>query len=129
VADKSSIKIDVATPNKSVLVNADEDKIKQLLTILLDNAIKYSESGSRVAVKLEEKPRIKLSVQDFGQGIDPQDLPHVFERFYRSDKSRTDSGSGLGLGIAKWIAEAHRMKIDVKSELGKGSTFTLTFGV
>jgi len=129
VADKNFVKIETITPDKSTTANADEDKIKQLLTILLDNAIRYSKGGSKVIIKLEEKPKIKLSVQDFGEGIDPQDLPHIFERFYRSDKSRTDSGSGLGLSIAKWIAEAHSIGIEVKSELGKGSTFSLTFSV
>jgi two-component system, OmpR family, sensor histidine kinase CiaH len=127
VADKNSIKIEEISPDKAVLVNVDEDKIKQLLTILIDNAIRYSERGSKVIMKLEDKPRIKLSVQDFGQGIDPQDLPHIFERFYRSDKSRSDSGSGLGLSIAKWIVEAHNIRMDVKSEPEKGSTFSLIF--
>jgi signal transduction histidine kinase len=129
VADKKGVRIETYLPKKGVFINADEDKIKQLLTILLDNASKYSKKDSRILVKLDKKQKIKLSVQDFGPGIDPQDLPHVFERFYRSDKSRTESGSGLGLSIAKWIAETHKIKLGAKSRVGKGSTFNLVFGV
>ena len=127
VADKGNVRIETSLPNKIVLITADEDKIKQLLTTLLDNAIKYSKNGGRIVLKLEERPKIKLSVQDFGQGIAPEDLPHIFERFYRSDRSRTASGSGLGLSIAKWIMEAHNIKIDVRSRVGEGSNFILVF--
>lgn len=127
VADQKSIKIETSTPNKEVNAMVDSDKIKQLLTILIDNAIKYSQNNSQVLIKLEDKPKVKISVKDFGQGISSKDLPHIFERFYRADNSRTDSGSGLGLSIAKWIAEAHKIKISVRSQLGKGSNFNLTF--
>lgn len=127
VADKKNIRLETVLPTKTIAVSVDEDKMKQLLTILIDNAIKFSKEGSKIIIRLEEKPKIKLAVQDFGMGIDPQDVPHIFERFYRSDRSRTDSGSGLGLSIAKWIAEAHNINLDTKSQLDKGSTFSLTF--
>jgi len=127
VADQKAIKIETTVPANQVLVMADGDKIKQLLTILLDNAIKYSHAKSKIVLRLETKPKPQVFVTDFGQGISSQDLPHIFERFYRSDSSRTDSGSGLGLSIAEWIAEAHNIKLGVRSRLGKGSTFSLTF--
>lgn len=127
LANPKSIKIETAGPNKQVIVTADGDKIKQLLTILIDNAIKYSENKSKIFIRLEDKPRVKISVKDVGRGIDPEDLPHIFERFYRSDKARADTGSGLGLSIAQWIAEAHNIRIAVRSSPGKGSTFSLIF--
>lgn len=127
VADHKSIRIETVVPQNEVMVMADGNKIKQLLTILIDNAIKYSNPNSRVLIRLESKPKVRIIVQDFGHGINSKDLPHIFERFYRSDTARADLGNGLGLSIAEWIAEAHDLKIDVKSKLGKGSTFSLTF--
>lgn len=127
VANHKSIRIEAVIPDKEVIINGDRDKLIQLLTILIDNAIKYSENNSKIILKLENKPKIKVSVKDYGEGIDPKDLPHIFERFYRSDTSRSESGTGLGLSIAQWIAEAHNAKLEVRSQIGKGSTFSLIF--
>ena len=94
---------------------------------LLSNAVKYTESGGHIAVRAESSGGIfRLTVSDDGIGISPEDLPHIFERFYRADKSRSRStgGSGVGLAVAKAIIEAHGGTIFAESEPGKGSSFT-----
>lgn len=105
---------------------ADEEKIKQLLIILLDNAIKYSQKPVTVECK-EEAGQIKLQIKDEGIGVPQQELAQLFERFYRVDKARGrgTGGSGLGLAIAKQIVEQHGGTIRLESEVGKGTTVTL----
>ena len=114
---------------ESVLpVQGDAQKLKQLIINLLDNALRYTDSGGSVAVRLRgTQEEVVVAVQDTGQGIDPAHLPHLFERFYRVDHSRTRDvgGTGLGLSIVKEIADSHKGSIRVESEVGKGSTFTL----
>ncbi len=109
-----------------VRMEGDGDKIKQLILILVDNAIKYSHEGGLVTLSLtRENAHALLRISDTGVGIAPEHLPHIFDRFYRVDKARTRAlgGSGLGLSIAKWVTEAHHGTIIVESESGKGSTF------
>lgn len=108
---------------------ADRDKIAQLIINLLSNALKYSLNGGKVEVTarlLQEQAELKI--RDNGIGIDPEDLPHIFERFYRADKSRNriTGGSGVGLAIAKAIAEAHGGQISVTSAVNKGTEFTVS---
>ena len=113
-------------------VMGDPDALRQLLLILLDNAIKYTPPGGSVTVGLRTESRsgsagvARISVVDTGIGIARADLPHVFERFYRADRARQTGGTGLGLAIGKWIAEAHGGSITVESETGSGSIFTIT---
>ena len=110
------------------VVQGDEDRIKELLLILVDNAMRYTPEGGRVTLWLKrEPPWVTIGVEDTGIGIEPADLPHIFERFYRADKarSRDEGGAGLGLSIAHWIAEAHPGDIRVESTLGRGSTFSV----
>lgn len=91
---------------KDISVYADSMHIEQILAILIDNAIKYTAENGKISIKLqEEKEKIVVSVADNGKGISSEDLPHIFERFYRADKSRTNYGNGLGLSIAKMLAE------------------------
>ncbi len=107
-------------------VKGDKVKLRQLFTSLLENAVKYTESGGSVTSSVELKNRTAVvAVSDTGIGIAPEHLPRLFERFYRVDtaRSRADGGSGLGLAIAKTIAEAHGGRIEVESDVGKGSTF------
>ncbi len=109
------------------MVEGDPDRLKQLMLNLVENAIKYTPSGE-VKLSLHKMDgQVAVSVSDTGMGMPPEDLPHIFERFYRVDKarSRVKGGTGLGLSIAEWIAKAHGGHIDVQSELGKGSTFTV----
>jgi len=106
----------------------DPDRIKQLMLNLVDNAIKYTPKGGRVTLGLRRaQGQAVLTVSDTGIGIPPEDLPHIFERFYRVDKarSRAAGGVGLGLSIVKWIVQAHGGRIDVHSEPGQGTTFTV----
>jgi anti-sigma regulatory factor (Ser/Thr protein kinase)/cbb3-type cytochrome oxidase subunit 3 len=105
----------------------DETRIQQLLYILLDNAFRYTKEG-KVELALKQKAgKIIITVSDTGCGIAINDLPHIFDRFYRGDLSREKGGSGLGLSIAKTIVAAHSGKIYAASELGKGSVFTVVF--
>lgn len=109
-------------------IEGDPDRIKQLVLILVDNAIKYTPPHGKVTLSLTRtEHEASLSVTDTGPGIGPEHLPHVFDRFYRVDKARSRElgGSGLGLSIAKWIAEAHGGTIQVKSTLGQGSCFIM----
>ncbi|WP_049823060.1 sensor histidine kinase [Thermobaculum terrenum] len=107
-------------------VRGDPDALRQLLLILLDNALKYTAAGGRITVGLEAGgDAAVLKVADTGIGIPPEHLPHIFERFYRVDPARSGGGSGLGLAIARWLAEAHGGGIQVESAPGRGSTFTV----
>ncbi len=111
-----------------VSVMGDTDRLKQLLLNLVDNACKYTPKGGRVILGLRRAEGwAVLTVTDTGIGIPAQDLPHIFERFYRVDKarSRAAGGAGLGLSIVQWIVQAHGGKIGVQSEPNKGTTFTI----
>ncbi|GGJ57160.1 hypothetical protein GCM10008938_49060 [Deinococcus roseus] len=108
----------------------DTDRLKQLTLILLENAVKYTPKGGTIRLQLEEQGgTAQLRVQDSGIGIAPENQHHIFERFFRVDRTRVDSrdpgGSGLGLPIAKWIVEAHHGTLEVESALGQGSTFVV----
>jgi heavy metal sensor kinase len=114
---------------EDVSFRGDEDLLRRLVINLLDNAIRYTPAGGRVSASLvAEGPRLRIAISDTGQGIAPEARPHIFDRFYRADKSRSreDGGFGLGLAIAKWIAESHRGTIDLASRPGAGTTFTIT---
>ena len=107
------------------MVKGDAGWLERLLLILLDNAIKFTPEGGRISVTFSRaKGLAHVAVTDTGMGISPDALPHLFERFYRADpaRSRQTQGAGLGLALAKWIAERHSGTIDVKSRPGEGST-------
>jgi len=109
-----------------VTARADADALRQLLLILIDNALKYTPAGGVVTLALgREGNEARFSVADTGMGIAPEDLPRIFERFYRADAAREVGGSGLGLAIARWIAAQHGGRIDVTSVPGRGSMFTV----
>lgn len=110
-------------------VNIDLHRIRQVLLNLLENAVAHTREGGRITVSARQRDgQIYISVADTGEGIPPEDLPMIFERFYRVDKSRTRAtgGSGLGLTIAKRLVEAHGGTIEVRSQPGRGSVFTFT---
>ncbi len=126
------LKLITDLPDGLPAVNIDAHRIKQVLYNLLDNAIAHTGKGGKVTVKVLEKDKmVTVSVADTGEGVPSEDLPMIFERFYRVDKSRTrhTGGSGLGLTIAKRLVEAHGGKISVESRPGKGSIFTFTLPV
>ena len=115
-----------------VCVLGDADRLKQLLINLVDNAIKYTPEGGEVQLSLSKSNGWAcVEIADTGIGIPEEDLPYIFDRFYRVDKarSRPQGGSGLGLSIAKWIAQAHGGDIEVTSQVGKGTTFTVLLPV
>ncbi|MEA2636078.1 MAG: two-component system, OmpR family, sensor histidine kinase CiaH [Chloroflexota bacterium] len=115
--------------NGGVRVDADLARVRQLLLILIDNALTHTPSGGEVSVGvIRQNGRAHVTVTDTGEGIPTSDLPHVFERFYRADKARTreNGGSGLGLAIAKWIVDAHKGEIEVTSTEGKGTEVAIS---
>ncbi len=129
-ANKRNIKIDFRKKNdKNIYVKGDIKRIRQVFINLIDNAIKYGKKNGNIKVGLFDKDDyILCEITDDGNGISNESLSRIFERFYRADKDRARSsgGSGLGLAIVKHIIEAHRQKINVKSKIGTGSTFTFT---
>jgi len=111
---------------------ADAQRVEQILANLLSNAIRHTPEGGRVAITLSaQADQVRLRVQDSGPGIPPEDLPHIFDRFYRSDKarSRAEGGTGLGLSIARRLAQAHGGDIAAASTPGLGATFTVVLPV
>ncbi len=114
----------------AVTVMGDADRLKQLALILLENAIKYTPAGGSVRLSTNLRPdRVEFTVADSGPGIADQDLPHIFERFYRAERGRAHGddpgGTGLGLPIAQLIVDRHGGEISVQSELGRGTAFTV----
>ena len=123
------------------MVRGDAERLRQLVVNLLLNGLRFTPPGGRVTVRCRrDRGQAVVAVADTGVGIAPEDLPHIFERFYRADPARGRAGSasgsldrdrtigggaGLGLPIARWIAEAHGGSITVQSEPGKGSVFTV----
>lgn len=116
----------VETGQEQDFVRADVNGLQRLLTILLDNAVRYTPPGGSVDLRVAQQDgRVVFAVQDTGIGIAPEHQPRIFDRFYRVDRTRGSSsrGSGLGLALAKWIAEKHGTGLTVESSVGKGSTF------
>lgn len=128
LADKKHIALDIRNCDAHV-IQADEQKIKQLMLILVDNAVKYTPDGGEVHVGFEKAPqgRVRFFVQDTGIGIAKEDQRRIFDRFYRVDKARSREmgGNGLGLSIAQEIVNLHQGSIEVASMLGKGTRFTV----
>ena len=130
-SEKNNTKLLINNKNITpVIVNADKERILQVLTNLIVNSIKYGKENGYTEVKVEEydKDRIIVRIKDNGEGIEDEHLPRLFERFYRIDKnrSRKKGGSGLGLSIVKHIIEAHQEQIFVKSKIGQGTEFSFT---
>lgn len=128
LAGQKGVKLRGDKLKQAVIVEGDEAKLEKMLSNIVRNAIKYNKEGGRVDIGLKQGPEgVYLRVKDDGIGIPRQEIPNIFERFYRVDKARSASegGTGLGLSICKWIAEAHGGRIEVESEVGKGSVFTV----
>jgi signal transduction histidine kinase len=126
------ISLSLELPDNLPLVNIDWQRINEVLHNLLENAVAHTHRGGTISVAAGTKGKwVEVSVSDTGEGIPAEDLPHIFERFYRVDKSRARAtgGSGLGLTIARRLVEAHGGAIRVESKLGKGSRFSFTLPV
>ncbi|MDQ0350888.1 two-component system sensor histidine kinase ResE [Alkalibacillus filiformis] len=131
ISTEQNIEFDVHVSIENQLVNIDPDRIEQVLTNLIDNAFRHTDVGGFVKVNVSKQNEdLVVEVQDNGSGISEEDLPFVFERFYKSDKARTRNqskkGTGLGLSIAKHIVEAHDGNIYAKSKYNEGTSFTFT---
>jgi two-component system sensor histidine kinase ResE len=127
VTDKG-LELSVDLPAETARAFIDSDRMQQVLHNLLENAIRYTEPGGKIRVSLAASPaEVRIDVSDTGIGIPEANLPFVFERFFRSDRARRahPGGSGLGLSIVKWIVEQHKGKVEVRSKVGEGSTFSV----
>jgi signal transduction histidine kinase len=125
-AEFQSKRINLLTDISAQTIEADKDKVRQIFTNILSNALKYTPDGGTIEMTSSTDGRgVRISVKDTGIGISPADLPFIFERFYRADtsRSRATGGSGIGLAIAKSLTEAHGGRIQARSEPGKGSEF------
>lgn len=134
LAKERGIALSVTLPEEPLILQyADEDRLEQVLTNLLDNAFRHTAAGARIALKAEhglykERPAVRIEIMDEGKGIPAEDLPFIFERFYKADKARTrgsSGGTGLGLAIVKNIIDSHQGSVHVQSTWGQGSTFTI----
>jgi two-component system phosphate regulon sensor histidine kinase PhoR len=135
LAEASGVAVGLTAPEGPVSVAADADQMTQVIHNLVENAIKYGGSGGKVQVAVSEDdnnsllrgPAVSITVQDFGEGIDPIHLPRLSERFYRADahRSRQKGGTGLGLAIVKHIMQRHRGRLRIESRQGEGSVFTV----
>jgi signal transduction histidine kinase len=127
LATQKGIAVEAHTPGPAI-VEGDELRLRELVTVLVDNSLKYSDAGARVDVSiLRDHGKSSVEVKDTGRGVPREALPRIFDRFYRADKARSRElgGAGLGLAIAKWIAESHHGTIRIESEEGRGTTVTV----
>jgi signal transduction histidine kinase len=130
LGEQAHVNVTVEDPAHPLVLPLDRARVRQLLLNLLTNAIKFTPRGGDVSITCAEAPEaVVVVVADTGIGIASGDLPHVFDRFWRAEATRSRvqrQGSGLGLAICRWIAEAHGGSIEVKSRRGDGTTFTVT---
>lgn len=129
IADNHKI---VSTQNDSLSIYADRKMIKQMLRIFIDNSIKFTPEQGEIRIALvNQDSTAKITIEDTGMGIPEEDIPQIFNRFFRVDKARTreKGGSGLGLSIAKWIIDSHNGNISVESSVGKGTKIDITLPV
>lgn len=130
LAEARQVELSADMPGQPIYIDGNDASLRRLFLVLLDNAVKYTPAGGSVMVSLNSDERGPIiAVRDTGIGIEASVLPHIFERFYRADASRNRDagGSGLGLSIAKWIAESHRAEIQAESVAGAGSVFRVRF--
>ncbi len=128
LAETRTIHFEAQLGKEPAVVSANAAALRRLFLALLDNALKYSPDGGEIVITLEQSESvISVAIQDFGQGIGEADLPHVFDRFYRADGSRSTEGYGLGLSLAKNLAEAQGAHIEVRSMPGAGCVFRVLF--
>lgn len=128
LAEGKGVLYDWRLPAVSLGMKGDRQAIRRVLLILIDNAVKYTAAGGQVRIDVVQRDgTAAIDVQDSGIGISDKDLPHIFDRFYRADRARSKEtgGAGLGLAIARWIVAAHHGDIQVESQFGRGSRFSV----
>jgi len=127
IADERSIEIVINQPEEPCVMMADYVRLRQMFVVIVDNAIKFSEDNSSIYITIEAGDNIRVSIRDEGTGISEEELPNIFEKFYKSKLRQNAKGSGLGLAIARQICLKHDGHIQVESTVGVGTTFTFTF--
>ena len=130
------VSLDLSFPERTAEIKGNGDRLTQLLLIFLDNALKFTPSGGKITISLKNHHSSQvLIISDTGEGISDTDLPYIWERFYKGDKSRqrvnnhniNPNGTGLGLAIAKEIIDKHDATVSLETKLGQGTTFRITF--
>jgi len=127
LGENKHITINFKSNDEYCFMLGDYDRLRQLFLIILDNAVKFSHENSEINVDLQKEEKLTITIQDYGIGIEEEMIPNIFDKFYRSKLRMNEKGSGLGLVIAKEITLKHDGNIDVFSEVGKGTKFTLIF--
>ncbi len=128
VADEKGVRLEVTLPADPLIVPGDASLLQRVVANLLDNAVKYAAGGGQVHLSGQSsRSQVTVSIADTGPGISEKDLPHVFERFYRGEPSRSTPGNGLGLSLAQALVRAHGGTITVQSSPGRGSRFVVNF--
>ncbi len=127
LADEKNIEIIVKQPEKPCIMMADYVRLRQMFVVIVDNAIKFSRENSSIYITVEESENIRVSIRDEGVGITEEELPNIFDKFYKSKLRQNAKGSGLGLAIARQICLKHEGTIQVESTIGEGTTFIFTF--
>ncbi len=127
IADERNIEIVVQQPETPCIMMADYVRLRQMFVVIVDNAIKFSRDNSSIYITVESDENIRVSIRDEGVGISEEELPYIFEKFYKSKLRQNAKGSGLGLAIARQICLKHDGIIQVDSAVGAGTTFTFTF--
>jgi signal transduction histidine kinase len=125
VAEEKNISIRTLSP-KELYLTADPNRLRQVLSNLIDNAVKYTPSGGSIDIEaFQKEQQVGIAIKDTGIGIPPEELPQIWDRLYRGDKSRSQRGIGLGLSLVKAIVQAHRGQVEVSSTPNRGSSFTV----
>jgi two-component system sensor histidine kinase ResE len=127
IAQKKNIQIHCFFPENVPPVTSDYDRLRQLFIIFIDNAVKYSPENTVVTVRLEIEDSVRIEIKDQGYGISREELPYIWDRFYKTDKSRQSSGTGLGLAIARHLVELLNGQVEIESEPGNGTIVSVKF--
>ena len=127
ISQEKNIDILMEKQTDCCLMMGDYDRLRQMFMVILDNAIKFSNENSTIEIKISVAEQIEITIQDHGVGISKEELPFIFDKFYKSKLRQNAKGTGLGLAIARQIALKHDGSIQVKSELGKGTQFNFKF--